>query len=118
MSRIKVDAIETTSGRQVYPVQAYLKLETSGGALQNLIGGNVTSGTDLGVGHFRANFTSPLVISGYTLAGTCSNDTGTTNAVVITTDTLLTTSATFWTTSAGSRAVGWDAPRSSIQITL
>ncbi len=118
MSRIKVDAIETTSGRQVYPVQAYLKWETSGGALQNLVGGNVTSGTDLGVGHIRANFVSPLIISGYTVSGTCANATGTTNAVVVTTDTLLTSSATVWTTSAGSRAVGWDAPRSSIQITL
>ena len=117
MSRIKVDAIETTSGRQVYPVVGYLKFNTSGGTISGAIGGNVSSVSDLGAGDYRANFTT-AISSNYCVAGSCDNNTATSGTVVVSPYSYLTSGCSFYASTGGGRTSHIDAPRTSIQFVI
>lgn len=72
MSRIKVDAIETTGGVQVYPNRAWAVLDGTG--VVSVTGsGNVSSLTDEGVGTYTLNYADAFSSANYALVGTAPN---------------------------------------------
>lgn len=66
MSRIKVDAIETTGGVTVYPTRAWVSYTGVGSSV--IASGNVSSITDNGTGVHTLGFANALPDAGYAWA--------------------------------------------------
>lgn len=74
MSTIKVNAIQNTSGVEVYTAKAWVNFNGTG-TVAIRAAGNVSSITDNGVGDYRVNFTSAMTDSNYSVVVTSRRST-------------------------------------------
>lgn len=70
MSTLKVNAIQNTSGVEVYTAKAWVNFN-SVGTVAIRASGNVSSITDNGVGDFTVNFSSSLTDANFSISGSC-----------------------------------------------
>lgn len=75
MSTIKVNSIQNTSGVEVYTAKAWVHFNGNG-TVAIKASGNVSSITDVGVGTYTVNFTTPFPDVNYAASGTAGNANG------------------------------------------
>jgi len=80
MSTIKVDAIQNTSGVEVYTAKAWVNFNQQGTQAIRA-DGNVSSITDGGVGITTVSYSSALSSANYALSGTATNNTARTGMI-------------------------------------
>lgn len=73
MSTIRVNAIQNTSGVEVYTAKAWVNFNGTG-TVAIRAAGNVSSITDNGTGDYTVNFTTAMADANYAVAGMSSAD--------------------------------------------
>lgn len=71
MSTLRVNAIQNTSGVEVYTAKAWVNFNGTG-TVAIRASGNVSSITDNGVGDYTVNFTNAMADANYSIEGTAS----------------------------------------------
>jgi hypothetical protein len=79
MSTLKVNAIQTTAGVEVYTCKAWVNFN-GGGTVAIRASGNVSSITDNGAGYFTVNFTTSMPDTNYALIGYARADSANTGS--------------------------------------
>ena len=85
MSTIKVNAIQNTSGVEVYAAKAWVNFNGPG-TVAIRASGNVSSITDSGVGRYVVNLTSAMSDTNYAVVSSASYTNASTNAASISID--------------------------------
>ncbi len=68
MSTLKVDRLQKTDGRGLYPARAWVNFNAQS-TMTIRASGDTSSMTDLGIGYYQMNFTATIVDASYAISG-------------------------------------------------